>query len=77
MSFNSTTFLTTQGWEGAGVPLDGKGGKGLKKPLAIPQKRGLKGLGKERDRAVEWWDCLFEVSAPGSASMKYLICRRG
>lgn len=63
MPLNSTTYLTTQGWEGVGVPLDGVGGKGLKKPLAMPAKRGLKGLGKERDRAVEWWDCLFEVSS--------------
>lgn len=67
MPLNSVTYLTTQGWGGTGVPLDGAGGSGLKKPLAIPTKRGLKGLGKERDRAVEWWDNLFEV---GGSSQK-------
>lgn len=62
MPLNSTTYLESHGWEGKGVPLDGKQGRGLKKPLALPMKRNLKGLGKDRDRAVEWWDCLFEVS---------------
>lgn len=62
MPLNTQTYMESQGWGGAGVPLDGAGGRGLKKPLAIPQRRGLKGLGKDRDRAVEWWDCLFEVS---------------
>lgn len=45
------------------MALDGDEGRGLKKPLALPMKRNLKGLGKERDRATEWWDCLFEASA--------------
>lgn len=63
MPLNSTTYLEAHGWEGKGVPLDGKNGRGLKKPLSVPQKRNVKGLGKERDRAVEWWDCLFEASA--------------
>ena len=63
MPMDTSQYMLAQGWAGAGVPLDGHGGNGLKKPLAIPQKRGMKGLGKDRDRAVEWWDCLFEVSA--------------
>ncbi|KDN46963.1 hypothetical protein K437DRAFT_294161 [Tilletiaria anomala UBC 951] len=62
-NFSPTDYLIQHGWQGAGVPLDGKNGKGLKKPLALPQKRDVKGLGKNRDRAVEWWDCLFEASA--------------
>ncbi|PWN96704.1 hypothetical protein FA09DRAFT_83036 [Tilletiopsis washingtonensis] len=63
MPMDTSQYMLAQGWAGAGVPLDGHGGNGLKKPLAIPQKRGMKGLGKDRDRAVEWWDCLFEAGA--------------
>lgn len=62
MPLNATSYLEEHGWEGKGVALDGKQGRGLKKPLALPMKRNLKGLGKDRDRATEWWDCLFEVS---------------
>lgn len=63
MPLNATTYLEQHGWRGKGVPLDGESGRGLKKPLALPMKRNLKGVGKERDRAVEWWDCLFEAGA--------------
>ncbi|PWN33491.1 uncharacterized protein FA14DRAFT_190639 [Meira miltonrushii] len=63
MPLNATTYLERHGWRGKGVPLDGESGRGLKKPLALPMKRNLKGVGKERDRAVEWWDCLFEAGA--------------
>jgi hypothetical protein len=62
MPLNPTSYLEGHGWQGKGVPLDGKQGRGLKKPLALPMKRNLKGLGKDRDRATEWWDCVFEVS---------------
>lgn len=62
MPLNASTYLTTQGWKGKGTSLDGPNGNGLKKPLVITQKKNLGGIGKDRDRAVEWWDCLFEVS---------------
>lgn len=62
MPLNAASYLGEHGWQGKGVPLDGKEGRGLRKPLALPMKRNLKGLGKDRDRATEWWDCLFEVS---------------
>ena len=65
MPLNPTTYLEGHGWQGKGVPLDGKEGRGLKKPLALPNKRNLRGLGKDRDRATEWWDCLFEVGGRG------------
>lgn len=67
--FNPALYLQGHGWQGHGVPLDGHRGRGLKKPLAIPQKRDNKGLGGNRDRAVEWWDCLFEVSPALSSSL--------
>lgn len=63
MPLNTSSFLVSQGWEGVGVPLDGKAGKGLKKPLAIPQKRTLSGIGKDRDRANEWWNSIFTAGA--------------
>jgi nucleolar protein TMA23 len=63
MPLNGTTYLVQHGWAGKGVPLDGERGRGLKKPIALPMKRNVKGLGKERDRATEWWDCVFEAGA--------------
>ncbi|GAC99722.1 hypothetical protein PHSY_007325 [Pseudozyma hubeiensis SY62] len=63
MPLNTTNFLVSQGWEGVGVPLDGKAGKGLKKPLAITQKKTLSGIGKDRDRADDWWNSIFTAGA--------------
>lgn len=64
MPLDTTQFLSQQGWRGKGVPLDGEHGRGLKKPIMIPQKRTLGGIGNNRDRAVEWWDDVFAVGAP-------------
>ena len=61
LSVNSAQYLTKYGWKGHGSPLDGEGGRGLKKPLLIPKKRSLSGIGQDRDRAVEWWDDVFAV----------------
>lgn len=61
MPLNTSHYLTKQGWKGHGTPLDGEKGRGLKKPLIIPQKRNLGGVGQNRDRAVEWWDDIFAV----------------
>jgi nucleolar protein TMA23 len=63
MPFDSTTYLTTQGWEGKGIPLDGVGGAGLKKPIVIPRKDSFKGVGKDRDRAQAWWEDVYAVSS--------------
>lgn len=61
MPLNTSHYLTKQGWKGHGTPLDGEQGRGLRKPLIIPQKRNLGGIGQNRDRAVEWWDDIFAV----------------
>lgn len=61
MPLNTAQYLTKHGWKGHGSPLDGEGGRGLKKPLLIPKKRSLSGIGQDRDRAVEWWDDVFAV----------------
>ncbi|WFD21838.1 hypothetical protein MEQU1_000494 [Malassezia equina] len=67
MPLNTTHYLTKQGWKGHGTPLDGEKGRGLKKPLIIPQKRNLGGVGQNRDRAVEWWDDIFAVESDAPA----------
>lgn len=61
MPLDTAGYLAAQGWQGHGTPLDGNEGRGLRKPIVIPQKRTLGGIGKERDRAVEWWDDIFAV----------------
>lgn len=77
MPLNATSYLTARGWKGTGIPLDGQQGRGLKKPLALPMKRNMKGLGKERDRAVEWWDCIFEAGAKKLTSNKEASTEEG
>lgn len=53
MPLDSAAYLTSLGWQGSGSGLR-KGG--MSKPLAIPQKRTLAGLGKDRDEAFPFWD---------------------
>jgi len=60
MPLNSDAYLRKQGWEGSGSGLR-KGA--LSKPLAIPQKRNLGGLGKDRDEAYPFWDHLFTAAS--------------
>ncbi|WFD29346.1 hypothetical protein MSPP1_000355 [Malassezia sp. CBS 17886] len=68
MPLDTRHFLAGQGWGGLGTPLDGEKGRGLKKPLIIPPKRNLRGIGQDRDRAVEWWDDLFAAGAKALAT---------
>jgi hypothetical protein len=53
MPLDANVYLKNRGWQGSGSGLR-KGG--LSKPLAIPQKRNLGGLGKDRDEAYPFWD---------------------
>ena len=46
-------YLTSYGWTGTGTGLR-KGA--IEKPLAIPPKKNLSGLGKDRDEAFPFWD---------------------
>jgi len=50
----------SQGWSGAGTAL--RAGA-ISKPLAIPQKKNLAGLGKDRDDAFPFWDHVFSAAA--------------
>ncbi|KAF8133772.1 hypothetical protein EV363DRAFT_1397186 [Boletus edulis] len=54
------TYLTSYGWTGTGTGLR-KGA--IAKPLAIPPKKNLSGLGKDRDEAFPFWDHLFAAAS--------------
>ena len=53
MPLNSHSYLVSQGWGGKGTGL--RQGA-ISRPLAIPQKKTLAGLGKDRDEAFPFWD---------------------
>ena len=53
MPLDSQTYLRNNGWQGHGTALrEGA----LARPLSIPQKRTLAGVGKDRDEAFPFWD---------------------
>lgn len=55
MPLDSQTYLRNNGWQGHGTALrEGA----LARPLSIPQKRTLAGVGKDRDEAFPFWDQL-------------------
>jgi len=60
MPLDGHSFLVAQGWGGKGTGLR-QGG--ISRPLAIPQKKTLAGLGKDRDEAFPFWDHLFCAAA--------------
>lgn len=60
MPLDSAAYLSSLGWQGTGNGLR-KGG--MIKPLAIPQKRTLAGVGKDRDEAFPFWDHVFNAAA--------------
>ncbi|EJC97880.1 uncharacterized protein FOMMEDRAFT_171290 [Fomitiporia mediterranea MF3/22] len=60
MPLDGHSYLVAQGWSGKGSGL--RQGS-ISRPLAIPQKKTLSGLGKDRDEAFPFWDHLFTVAA--------------
>ena len=55
MPLDGHSYLVAQGWAGKGSGLrEGA----ISRPLAIPQKRTLAGVGKDRDEAFPFWDQL-------------------
>jgi hypothetical protein len=50
---DTTDYLSSLGWQGKG---NGLRQGSVSRPLAIPQKRTLSGLGKDRDEAFPFWD---------------------
>lgn len=60
MPLDGHSFLVSQGWAGKGSGLrEGA----ISRPVAIPQKRTLAGVGKDRDEAFPFWDHLFSAAA--------------
>lgn len=55
MPLDGHSYLVSQGWSGHGTGLRQDS---IVRPLAIPQKRTLSGLGKDRDEAFPFWDQL-------------------
>ena len=53
MPLDGHSYLVAQGWSGKGSGL--RHGS-ISRPLAIPQKKTLSGLGKDRDEAFPFWD---------------------
>ncbi|KAJ7212006.1 hypothetical protein GGX14DRAFT_621256 [Mycena pura] len=53
-------YLVSQGWTGSG---NGLRQGAIARPLAIPQKKTLAGLGKDRDEAFPFWDHLFSAAS--------------
>ncbi|KAH8998652.1 hypothetical protein EDB92DRAFT_1836416 [Lactarius akahatsu] len=60
MPLDGHAFLVNQGWSGAGTGL--RNGS-ISRPISVPQKRTLAGIGKDRDEAFPFWDHLFTVAA--------------
>ncbi|KAF8908890.1 hypothetical protein CPB84DRAFT_1703262 [Gymnopilus junonius] len=60
MPLDGHSYLVAQGWSGKGTGL--RQGA-ISRPLAIPQKRTLAGVGKDRDEAFPFWDHLFSAAA--------------
>ncbi|KAG6891670.1 hypothetical protein C0992_012719 [Termitomyces sp. T32_za158] len=60
MPLDGHNFLVSQGWSGRGTGL--RQGA-ISRPIAIPQKRNLAGLGKDRDEAFPFWDHLFTAAS--------------
>ncbi|KAJ7784445.1 hypothetical protein B0H16DRAFT_1670795 [Mycena metata] len=71
MPLDSHSYLVAQGWTGSGTGL--RQGA-ISRPLAIPQKKTLAGLGKERDEAFPFWDHLFSAA---SKSIQIKISKDG
>ncbi|KAJ7069690.1 hypothetical protein C8F01DRAFT_1113613 [Mycena amicta] len=60
MPLDTHSYLVKQGWSGSGTGL--RQGA-IVRPLAIPQKKTLAGLGKDRDEAFPFWDHLFSAAS--------------
>ncbi|KIM66857.1 hypothetical protein SCLCIDRAFT_7756 [Scleroderma citrinum Foug A] len=60
MTLDGYSYLTSYGWSGRGTGLR-KGA--IDKPITVPQKRNLAGVGKDRDEAFPFWDHLFTAAS--------------
>ena len=63
---NASAYLTNQGWRGDGHALH-HSGRGITKPIHIPQKANVLGVGKKRHdaHADQWWARAFDDTLKG------------
>ncbi|OJA12091.1 hypothetical protein AZE42_03443 [Rhizopogon vesiculosus] len=59
MPLDGHSYLASYGWSGKGTGL--RSGA-IDRPLAIPPKRNLSGVGKDRDEAFPFWDHLYSAA---------------
>ncbi|KAG2102199.1 uncharacterized protein F5147DRAFT_762520 [Suillus discolor] len=59
MPLDGQSYLASYGWSGKGTGL--RTGA-IDRPLAIPKKRNLAGVGKDRDEAFPFWDHLYSAA---------------
>ncbi|KAH9980348.1 hypothetical protein BGW80DRAFT_1275040 [Lactifluus volemus] len=60
MPLDGHAFLINQGWSGNG---SGLRQGAISRPITIPQKLNLSGIGNDRDDAFPFWDHVFSVAA--------------
>lgn len=63
---NASAYLTNQGWRGEGHALH-HSGRGITKPIHIPQKANVLGVGKKKHdaHADQWWARAFDDTLKG------------
>ena len=63
MVFSPAGYLRGLGWNGPGSSLQPNNVHARAKPITIPQKKTLSGVGKDRDTAYPWWEMVFATVA--------------
>lgn len=59
MVFSPSNYLRGLGWSGPGTSLQPDNIHARVKPITVPQKKTLAGVGKDRDTAYPWWEMVF------------------
>lgn len=60
--FSPAGYLKGLGWKGPGEGLNDNP-HARAKPITVPQKKTLSGVGKDRDTAFPWWEMVFATVA--------------
>ena len=68
---DALAYLTKQGWQGNGHALH-QSGRGITKPVHIPQKANVLGVGKKKHdtHADQWWARAFDDTLKGLNTSK-------
>lgn len=62
MVFSPALYLRGLGWSGPGSSLQPENKHARVKPITVPQKNTLSGIGKDRDTAYPWWEFVFTTA---------------